>query len=111
MTIVGKAYAAQAVSTKGKQYKYDAIECMVHDLLQNQNEMAIQQVANYFDPGSMIKVDQALFIMNDSIDSPMGKHLAAIPKEHPMAVKNVPDLLRWKALVALFGKPSLTLNH
>lgn len=111
MTIVDKAYAAQAVSAKGKQYKYDAIECMVHDQLENPNEMAIQQVANYFRPDAMIKVDHALFIMNDSISSPMGEHLAAIPREHPVAVKNAPDLLGWKALAALFGEPTLTSIH
>lgn len=103
MTIVDKAYAAQAVSSKGKQYKYDAIECMALDLLEDDYEPAIQKVADYTRPDNMIAVDKAVFIINDSIKSPMGKHLAAIPKEHPVAINN-PHLLHWNSLLDIFKK-------
>ncbi len=78
MTVVSRAHAAQAVSTKGKQFKYDAIECMVNDLKRNETEMAIKLVSDFSQPGTMIPVSDAQFIINDSINSPMGANLAAI---------------------------------
>ena len=44
MTIVDRQHAAQLVTTKGKAFKYDAIECMVHSL---QNEMKDAEIALY----------------------------------------------------------------
>ena len=82
MTIVSKAHSAQMVTKKGKQIKYDAIECMVQDNLQNYeaSEIAIMLVANYEEPGSMIPVKEASFVVDEKINSPMGANLAAIKK-------------------------------
>ncbi len=82
MTIVSKAHSAQMVTKKGKQIKYDAIECMVKDNLQNyeEAEIAIMQVANYLDPGTMLPAKDAAFVINEKITSPMGANLAAIKK-------------------------------
>lgn len=106
MTIVSKAHAAQAVSTKGKQFKYDAIECMVNDLQRNEAEMAIKQVANFSQPGTMVQVREAGFIINDSINSPMGANLAAVKSK---AGNN--SMYTWNELKALFqGEKSVTTN-
>lgn len=82
MTIVSKAYSAQMVTKKGKQIKYDAIECMVQDNLQNYeaSEIAIMLVADYEEPGSMLPVQDASFVIDENINSPMGANLAAIKK-------------------------------
>ncbi len=106
MTIVSKAHSAQAVSTKGKQFKYDAIECMMHDIIINQTEMAVKQVANFSNPGAMIDAERAGFIVHDSINSPMGENLAALEMgEHQ-------DLYTWNQLKARFlGEDSVTLNN
>ena len=100
MTIVNEAFAARAVSTKGKQFKYDAIECMLNDLQQKEIDMAVQQVANYAHPGEMLDVAKAIFIINDSINSPMGAHLAAFEKKDHL--KNNSDGLSWENLWNLF---------
>lgn len=82
MTIVSKAHSAQMVTKKGKQIKYDAIECMVKDNLQNyeESEITIMQVANYREPGSMLPAQDANFVIDEKITSPMGANLAAIKK-------------------------------
>ncbi len=79
MTIVDKTHAAQVVTKKGKQFKYDAIECMVNDMLEKNNEpeLAITQVADYSKPGEMIKPEGAYFFISESIKSPMGANLSA----------------------------------
>lgn len=81
MTIVASNFSAQAVSTKGKQYKYDSVECLVHHLAQVSLERENLWVADYQDPGVMIEAQKASFIINDSLKSPMGANLAAIRYE------------------------------
>ena len=97
MTIVSQAHASRAVSTKGKQFKYDAIECMVNGINKNKTEMALMQVSNYMEAGSMIDVGQASFVINDSINSPMGANLAAVKKNTAVGSD---DLLTWEELKA-----------
>lgn len=83
MTIVDKTHASQVVTKKGKQYKYDAIECMVNDILEknNQPELAVMQVVNYSQPGEMIQTSEAYFFISKAIKSPMGANLSAVSTE------------------------------
>ncbi|NJW53245.1 nitrous oxide reductase accessory protein NosL [Salinimicrobium oceani] len=99
MTIVDRAYAAQTVSEKGKQSKYDAIECMIHDLENSTVTMAVQRVADFSDPGKMISVDKAVFIINDSINSPMGAKLAAVNRKTYVATTKSADTFSWNDLL------------
>lgn len=102
MTIVSSAFSAQAVSTKGKQYKYDAIECMVNDLHQNDYELAVLKVADYSHPGTMISVKEAVFIVHDTIKSPMGANLAAVKKNERKSLVNTESTYDWESLKAHF---------
>ena len=81
MTIVSQNFSAQAVSTKGKQFKYDSVECLVHHLGQEETKMERVWVADYQHPGTMIEASKAHFIINDSLNSPMGAYLAAVRHE------------------------------
>lgn len=99
MTIVSKAFSAQAVSDKGKQFKYDAIECMVNDLHDHSAEIATQRVADFLKPGTMILVEDALFIVNDSINSPMGANLAAIKIDSDLTSPQSADTFYWNDLI------------
>lgn len=108
MTIVSQAHSAQGVTEKGKQYKYDAIECMVHDVVRNNREFSITQVANYSEPGNMISVDKADFIINDTIKSPMGENLAALEK----LKANSEEKFSWEELKKHFlGDEKVTISH
>ena len=100
MTIVSEVFSARAVSSKGKQFKYDAIECMVNDLQQKEIEMAVLQVANYSNPGKMINVENASFIINDSINSPMGANLAAVNRDNSSAKET--EVFSWNSLLEHF---------
>ena len=112
MTIVSKAFSAQAVSQKGKQYKYDAIECLVNDQLQHNYDMTIHLVANFEQPGSMINVLNAGFVINDSIKSPMGGNLAAFKKESDVVSKGGEGIFSWPELKSNFlEKDSVTTSH
>jgi len=112
MTIVSRAYAAQAVSEKGKQYKYDAIECMVNHQLQHNYEMPVNLVANFEKPGTMINVNEANFVINDSIKSPMGGNLAAFKQESAVVNTESEDSFNWQELRTIFlENDSLTTSY
>ena len=79
MNIVDKTHAAQYVTSKGKQFKFDAIECMVNDLKdKNESDLAFKLVSNYQNPGSMLNADDASYIISEEIKSPMGANLSAV---------------------------------
>jgi len=82
MNIVDKAHSAQYVSTKGRQFKYDAIECLVRDFHRGEvMQTAMTLVANYAEPGMMIPAETASYIISEQIKSPMGANLSAVPDE------------------------------
>lgn len=79
MTIVDKQHASQLVTLKGKPYKYDAIECMVHSLQDElkEVEMAHYLVADFDQPGELIAASGAKYLVSEQLQSPMGANLSA----------------------------------
>ena len=99
MNIVDKAHAAQNVSVKGKQFKYDAIECLIRDLNKKEaSQIAINRVADYGNPGEMIDAVNAHFIISPGIKSPMGANLSALSnkdKAKDLIAEHGGDLFDW----------------
>ncbi len=78
MTIVDQLQSAQYVTKKGKQYKFDAIECMLNELAErNTADISIFLVSDYANPGVMIDAQMATFLISEEIKSPMGASLSA----------------------------------
>jgi copper chaperone NosL len=78
MNVVDKTHAAQYVTKKGKQFKFDAIECMINDLNEKEEgDIALLLVANYGNPGEMIDATAAIYLISKEIKSPMGANLSA----------------------------------
>ncbi|MDH5366171.1 MAG: nitrous oxide reductase accessory protein NosL [Cyclobacteriaceae bacterium] len=90
MTIVDQQHASEAVTTKGKVFKYDALECMINDLKQKKDvEMALLYVNDYSSPGKLIEVQTSTFLISEKIKSPMGAYLSAFGnKEEAQKVLN-----------------------
>ncbi len=79
MTIVDRQHASELVTKKGKAFKYDAIECMVHSLqdeLKN-TEIAWYLTADFNEPGQLMDATMATYLVSDKISSPMGANLSA----------------------------------
>ena len=78
MTIVDKKFAAQAVTKKGKQQKYDSSECMVRNLVAqgNEAEMSLILTADH-DDATMIDATKAVYLISPRLPSPMGANLSA----------------------------------
>ncbi|WP_027124741.1 nitrous oxide reductase accessory protein NosL [Gelidibacter mesophilus] len=83
MTIVDKQHASQLVTSKGKAYTYDAIECMVHSLQDEfkDTEMAYYLVADFNEPGELVSAEKATYLVSELLQSPMGENLSAFLKE------------------------------
>ncbi|MDH3321968.1 MAG: nitrous oxide reductase accessory protein NosL [Flavobacteriaceae bacterium] len=82
MTIVDQQHAAQYVTTKGKQFKFDAIECMLNDMSEkNTNNISVYLVSDYGNPGSMTDAQTATYLISQKIKSPMGAFLSAFSVE------------------------------
>jgi len=78
MTIVDQQHAAQYVTKKGKQFKFDAIECMVNELSEKEIEkIGILLVSDYKEPGQMTSALDATYLISKEIKSPMGANLSA----------------------------------
>ena len=79
MTIVDRQHASQLVTAKGKAYKFDAIECMVHSLQDEfkDTEIAHYLVADFHQPGELIDAKNALYLVSEQLQSPMGANLSA----------------------------------
>lgn len=80
MGIVDATHAAQIVTDKGRNYKFDATECMIDFLRTEMDENKMLHVlsANLKDPGTLISVYDATFIISEKIPSPMGANLSAL---------------------------------
>ena len=102
MNVVDKTHAAQYVTQKGKQFKFDAIECMVNDLSEkNEESIAILLVADYGNPGEMIDVKMATFLISKEIKSPMGANLSAFSsknKAEELRQKHGGEIYTWETL-------------
>jgi len=103
MNIVQKTHSAQYVTNKGKQFKFDAVECLVHAVSETDvNAIALFLVADYSNPGTMIYTQDATFLISPGIKSPMGANLTALSsmeKAKELQSKHSGDLYSWETLV------------
>ena len=106
MTIVDKLHAAEIVTTKGKVYKFDASECMIHFLEDFDNsEIKLYLANNYTEPEVLIDATKATFLISENIPSPMGAFLSAFKTNEDAAKKQAEKggtLYTWDALLNHF---------
>ena len=80
MTIADNRFAAQFKTTKGKYFKFDAIECMAGYYIEKgvkKEDIAGQWVNIYNKPGEFSHAEKSIYIQSEKIPSPMGMYLSA----------------------------------
>lgn len=80
MIIVDSHFGAELVTSKGKIYKFDSIECMIHYFRQNSGlniVSALMLVTDHSRPGEMIDARKAGYLVSEKLPSPMGASLSA----------------------------------
>ena len=84
MIVMDKRYGAELVTDKGKIYFFDSIECLV-GYIDNQkmtkDNYTSLWVSNYADPGNIIDAENAIYLKNDALRSPMGLNALAVETE------------------------------
>ncbi len=82
MTIVDRQHAAEAVTTKGKVFQFDAIECMMQFLDDQGDEsgFALLLVNDFEQPGELTDARTATYLVSEQLPSPMGAFLSAFAK-------------------------------
>ena len=82
MTIVDEQHAAQFVSDKGKQYKFDAVECLLNELSEEGlAHKPILLVSSYGHPKVMCEAQSATYLVSEGIKSPMGANLSSFANQ------------------------------
>ena len=81
MTVADEKFGSELVTSKGKIYKFDSIECLAAYTHVNSNENASVNsmwVTDFNSAGTFIRVDSATIIFSEQQNSPMGVGLMAI---------------------------------
>jgi copper chaperone NosL len=82
MTISNHRFGSELVTTKGKIYKYDAIECLMPVLKKNgEDHYAYVLVTDCNEPGTLIDARTSTFLVSENLPSPMGGYLSAYSSE------------------------------
>lgn len=106
MTIVDKQHASEIVTKKGKAYKFDSTECMIHFLDDfDTTPIALYLSNDYTKPEVLINARNATFLISDQIPSPMGANLSAFKNnDEAVKIQNIKggNLYEWEELLNHF---------
>ncbi|MGZ3773883.1 MAG: nitrous oxide reductase accessory protein NosL [Pseudobdellovibrionaceae bacterium] len=111
MLITDKRFGAELVTSKGKVYKFDSIECLGSYLQENKGTTGTVYLVDSFDDKKMIEVKSAFFIHNPNLRSPMGKGIFSGTSEEIEKYRKQEnrEVLIWKDVLKLIGKPELSI--
>jgi len=108
MTIMDHRYGAELVTQKGKIYTFDAAECLIEYLYQNEEvgqNASYLLVTSYTEPDQLIDARSATYLVSKAMPSPMGAYLTAFSsrqtaKEYQQ--EKAGELYTWDELYADF---------
>lgn len=102
MTIVDRQHAAEAVSAKGKVFKFDAVECMVPYLaLEGEENYPVLVVNDYLKPGKWTDARSATYLISKGLPSPMGAFLTGFADRaaaEPVQKEKGGELYNWESM-------------
>jgi copper chaperone NosL len=102
MRIMDPKFGAEAVTTKGRIYKFDAAECMINYLHQSEVEHKHLLVTDYDKPSTLTPAENCFYLVSEKMMSPMGGNLNAFEtKERAERYKNKNGgtIYTWKEIV------------
>lgn len=107
MVITDQRYGTELVTSKGKTYTFDSIECLAAYVQEHKDEVQSLWVTDFQHPSGLMPVEKAFFLHSDELRSPMGLNLTAFGDQiTPASVLNSfrGSVLSWDEVVALVGK-------
>jgi copper chaperone NosL len=104
MTIMDPQFGAGMLTSKGKVYTFDSGECLFRYVKSRGiHEGEAYYVSDYTNPGKLIDATIAAYLHGDSIQSPMGGHLAAFNSLEAARIAQTAlkgEILNWKDLTS-----------
>jgi len=107
MRISDNKYAAEIITSDGKVYKFDSIECLTgFAIVKNYIEDESQKfyVNDFKNPGNFIDARKSFFVHNKNFSSPMGLNVQAFSTENERDMfekKNGGDKISWEDVMKL----------
>ena len=81
MTISDDRYAAAFVTSKGRTYKFDSVECMLQSLMDGEKlagtEVEAWYATSYSTRGVLVAASTAVYLVSQNVPSPMGAGITA----------------------------------
>ncbi len=97
MTIVDSRFGGEAITDKGKVFKFDSIECMHEYQKRNSDQKLNMFVLHHEHKGEFIEAQKAIFYINPDLRSPMGKGILASREQSSFNGKKV---IQWQELLS-----------
>jgi copper chaperone NosL len=117
MVISDLQFTAQALTTKGKSFRFDAIECLAEWVTGDEvpeETLHSTWVADFDDPESWLSTEEAYFLRSDQIRSPMGAGLTAYASADAAEARRAEfggEVLRWREVRELLARGDGSLQH
>src|SRR5690606_16312676 len=103
MTLMDRKFGGEVVSSKGKVFKFDDVNCMVNFLNSGElaeSDVAYRMIVDFSKPEKLINAADALFIKSDKIKSPMASQVAAFENKADLDSHNE----QWKGIFLSWGE-------
>lgn len=108
MKIVDQRFGGELVSTKGKVFKFDDVNCLVryyHSGSIDSADFEFKLVTDFNRPGTLIDAASAFYLKSDIIRTPMASEIAAFSDEATMLKLKGEwhaELLTWQELLIAY---------
>lgn len=91
MTLMDNKFGAEIVTSKGKIYKFDDVNCMLN--FYNSGKVSAEEVSNilvvdFSKPEKLIDATNALYVKSESVRSPMASNVAAFESNEDLKEMN-----------------------
>lgn len=103
MQIVDRKYGTELVTSKGKIYKFDSIECLVfftENSIDDENFFTL--VTDYLNNNELINSKKAFYLQSENLRSPMGLNITAFSSQSDLKKfkeKYSGKELSWKEII------------
>lgn len=103
MQIVDRKYGTELVTSKGKIYKFDSIECLVfftENSIDDENIFTL--VTDYLNNNELINSKKAFYLQSENLRSPMGLNITAFSSQSDLKKfkeKYSGKELSWKEII------------
>lgn len=107
MRIMDPKFGAEAVTQKGRTYKFDSAECLLHYLKETNEEHGHIVVTDYTAPKTFINASSSWFLVSQNMPSPMGGYLNAFADEataRSFQEKEGGKMYNWEEITLLYNK-------